>query len=745
MKCLVLAGGSGDRLWPLSRKDFPKQFMEIREGRSMFQDTVLRNIPFCDEFIIITNKLYKNIVRGQLDVFNDLDYTIITEDATHKTAPPVIAYLLKCAPDDEICIMPSDCIIEGDYSATMTELKANVKENKFVAVTCKPKHYERGYNYISSGKVTNFGVKPVKGNLWDTGIWGAKAGVFLNSFKQSVVEKCRQIVFRHNNLDYSETKNFESISLIDIIENKHCVLLSASFNWFRITDISSFYNYYNKVVENNYNTISNGSKGVEIVNMVGEQLIVANGLKNTVIVNTRDAIYVSSKIKEADIKSISGEHFYGNKRYFDYAPKRYESWGVEELIGNAGDCSIKMVKIYSHETVQFKPNKNTVINIFIVEGWASVDDGNGEIEDYSEYQTCVLQDVKKYSVSNTGRSELVFICTEKKINVKDNVQDKNEYLVKLKPVFKDNLWGGTKIRDVFGKDVGNLEIIAESWELSAHPDGESRVENGEFAGCTLSEYINRIGKDRLGWKAYNYERFPLMIKFIDAKSDLSIQVHPSDDYAIEIEGDYGKNEMWHILDADDEAFIYIGFNKDVTKEEVRKRIKDNTLLQVLNKVYVKKGDTFFLRAGTVHAIGAGCLICEVQQSSNVTYRLYDYNRKDKNGNLRELHIDKALDVLNLKSYEPKSIEQYEGIMHSDYVKKLIGQCKYFVVNKYFIDGECSLPVIELSFQSIVILEGKGKITDGINTYTTKHGDTWFAFNKVPVTIKGKLTALVVNI
>lgn len=745
MKCLVLAGGSGDRLWPLSRKDYPKQFMEIREGRSMFRDTVLRNIPFCDEFIILTNKSYKNIVRGQLDAFQGLDYTIITEDASHKTAFPVIACLLKCDPDDEICITPSDCIIEGDYSSTMSELKDGVKDNKFVAIACKPTSYDKGYNYVCNGKTTVFGAKPMKGNLWDTGIWGAKTQVFLEAFNQDIVEKCKSInIKRNNTIDYSDLSDLKPISLTKIVTSKKSSILSAKFNWYRITDISSFYNYYNKVIKNNDNTISNANKGVEIVNMVGEQLIIANGLKNSVIVNTRDAIYVSSKTKEADIKTILEKYGNGNKRYFEYAPKKYESWGIEELIGNAENCNVRIIKVYEHETMPFRLNKNSIANFFVVEGNARLDIESDESE-YSQHQSFTLIENKKYLITNIGRTELIVICTEKQIRGKKALQSNADCLIKMKPAFKDNLWGGTKIRDVFGKDVGEYEIIAESWELSAHQDGESRVANGTFAGKKLSEYINCVGKERLGWKAQNYDKFPLMIKFIDAKSNLSIQVHPADDYARTVEGDFGKNEMWHIIGADDDAYIYVGFNKDVTKSEIRERIKDNTILNVLNKVYVKKGETYFLKAGTVHAIGAGCFICEIQQSSNVTYRLYDYNRKDKDGSLRELHIDKALDVLDLKAFEPKSMEQYEGIMHYDYVKKLIGQCKYFVVNKFFIDGECSLPAVESSFQAFVILEGKGTISDGVNTYSTKFGDTWLVMNKVSVSLKGKLTALVANI
>ena len=743
MKCIVLAGGSGDRLWPLSRKDYPKQFMEIKEGRSMFQDTILRNIPFCDEFIVITNKTYKNIVRGQLDVFQDLEYSIITEDATQKTAPPVIAYLTKCALDDEIFITPTNSIIDGDYATTMSALKDGIKSNKFVAVTCKPKNYDKGYNYIAVGKTTLFGAKPSKGSLWDTGIWGAKVEVFLNSFNQTLVEKCKNISIKRNYIYYGDF-DLAPVSLEKSVINKNCVLINASFNWYRITDISSFYNYYNKAIENNNNAISNDSKGVEIVNMVGEQLIVANCLKNAVIVNTRDAIYVSSKTKEADIKGISEKYGNGNRRYFDFAPKKYESWGMEELIGYAEDCTVNLIKVYTGEVLPYKLNKNTVSSIFVVDGTARLETNSDEIE-YSKFQNFTLVENKAYQIVNIGNTELIIICIEKFVRSRKNITCIKDSLVKMKPTFKDNLWGGTKIRDVLGKDVDNLEIIAESWELSAHEAGQSTIAVGELAGKTLSEYIDYVGKERLGWKAQNYEKFPLMIKFIDAKEDLSIQVHPADNYAMSLEGDYGKNEMWHILDADDDAFIYIGFNKDVTKEEIKKRIEDNTLVQILNKVSVKKGESYFIKAGTVHAIGAGCFICEIQQSSNVTYRLYDYNRKDKNGKTRELHIAKALDILDMKSYSPKSMEQYEGIMHYDYVKTLLGQCKYFVVNKLFIDGECALPAIESSFQALVILEGKGTISDGTNKYNTKFGDTWLALNKVPINLEGKMSALVVNI
>ena len=236
-----------------------------------------------------------------------------------------------------------------------------------------------------------------------------------------------------------------------------------------------------------------------------------------------------------------------------------------------------------------------------------------------------------------------------------------------------------------------------------------------------------------------------MIKFIDAKESLSIQVHPDDEYAFPVEGDYGKNEMWYVLEADEGACIYDGFNRNVTEKEIRERIKNNTLLEVLNAVPVKKGETFFLHTGTVHAIGAGCLICEVQQSSNVTYRLYDYGRKDADGNTRELHLEKALDVLNTEKMKSDPCEQNEVCNFEGYTKQLLGQCKYFAVNKYEIEGELALASNESSFKVIVVIEGSGTISNGEHVFETKFGDTWFCGCRDVVQLCGNLKILAVSV
>lgn len=273
--------------------------------------------------------------------------------------------------------------------------------------------------------------------------------------------------------------------------------------------------------------------------------------------------------------------------------------------------------------------------------------------------------------------------------------------VKLSPAFKDYLWGGERLKSDFNKK-SELVPLAESWELSAHRDGESVVLGGEFEGLGLTEYIEKIGKSALGENSAKYDYFPLLIKFIDAKGDLSVQVHPDDAYALEHEGEYGKTEMWYILDCDEGACLYYGFSRDISREEYENAIKDGELCSLLNRVPVKKGDVFFIPAGTVHAIGAGIVICEIQQNSNTTYRVFDYNRRDKNGNLRPLHIEKALEVSDLKR-SPERCDTPDG---DDVV---LAACEYFEVRRLRVAEKTELTVDTSSFVSLTVTDGEGKL------------------------------------
>ena len=290
-------------------------------------------------------------------------------------------------------------------------------------------------------------------------------------------------------------------------------------------------------------------------------------------------------------------------------------------------------------------------------------------------------------------------------------------ILKLKPSCKDYIWGGTRLMTEFGKEFSG-DRLAETWELSCHPDGPSIVENGEYAGCTLNEYILMEGKKVTGTKSRKYEQFPLLVKFIDAGDDLSIQVHPSDSYALENEGQYGKTEMWYIVDCEEDASLYYGFSKAISKEEFVERIEKKTLLEVLNKVNVQKGDVLFIEPGTIHAIGRGNLIAEIQQNSNVTYRVYDYGRKGKDGRERDLHIEKALQVTNrIPIMKRKSFEPH------------IVSCDYFTVDKIVLDGQLMKKMFgeidRSSFASLLVLEGTGEVRSGEECVQVKKGDSIF--------------------
>ncbi len=293
------------------------------------------------------------------------------------------------------------------------------------------------------------------------------------------------------------------------------------------------------------------------------------------------------------------------------------------------------------------------------------------------------------------------------------------YILKLKPVFKDYIWGGTKLRDEYGFQ-SELTKLAEGWMLSCHKDGENIIENGDFEGKTLTEVVN-ANPDYLGENGNAFEYFPILIKLIDAKNDLSVQVHPDNEYAMRVENEYGKTECWYILDCDDDAELIYGFNKSITSEEFKEKIADNTFLETVNKVKVKKGDLFFIEAGTLHAIGKGILLAEIQQNSNTTYRVYDYGRLGADGKPRELHVEKAIDVTNCtpptRSIEPEG----ELINENGYSTQLLTKCDLFNVEKVSVDTSYTSTADDKSFVSVLVTDGNGTI-DNIEI---KKGDSLF--------------------
>lgn len=284
--------------------------------------------------------------------------------------------------------------------------------------------------------------------------------------------------------------------------------------------------------------------------------------------------------------------------------------------------------------------------------------------------------------------------------------------MKLTAPCKDYLWGGNRLKTEFGK-FSEKETIAETWELSCHPDGPSMIAEGTHKGETLAQYIKEQGKSILGENCTQFSNFPILVKLIDAQKDLSIQVHPNNNYAARVEHQQGKTEMWYVVDCKPGASLYYGLACELTKQQLRERIENNTLLEVLNRVEVHPGDVFFIEAGTIHAIGAGILIAEIQQNSNVTYRVYDYNRTDAQGHKRELHIQKALDVISLRPIVTRKWEHHLAI------------CQYFTVDKIDTEFVAYVHADQKSFHHLLCLNGSGTIEWAGNKLEFKKGDSLF--------------------
>ena len=313
------------------------------------------------------------------------------------------------------------------------------------------------------------------------------------------------------------------------------------------------------------------------------------------------------------------------------------------------------------------------------------------------------------------------------------------YPLKLKPHITDYLWGGNRLKTDFGYETDN-EIAAEAWVLSCHKDGAGVVTNGEMAGKNLPEVLEVWGNDALGKSAAEFSYFPLLIKLIDAKQKLSVQVHPDDSYALKNEGEYGKTEMWYVVDCEDGAELIYGFNKDITKEEFERRIKENTLTEVCNFVPVHKGDVFFISAGTLHAIGEGILIAEVQQNSNTTYRVSDYGRLGADGKPRPLHIEKALDVTECAKPKMPYGNIGEVITTENADVRKLASCELFTADLISLKEKTTVEEKE-SFVSLLVLGGDATLSWDSGEFKISKGDSIFVPASLKVELDGKAEIL----
>ena len=296
------------------------------------------------------------------------------------------------------------------------------------------------------------------------------------------------------------------------------------------------------------------------------------------------------------------------------------------------------------------------------------------------------------------------------------------YPLKFEPIYKNKIWGGRNLKRIFNKNI-HEESVGESWEIASHENGESIIKNGTYKGMTIQELVTEQGQKVLGEKAVDkyYKKFPLLIKLIDAQDNLSVQVHPDDQYASRFEdGESGKTELWYILNAEPGAKIIYGLQENINKEQFKEAIKNSSINKLLNEVEVKTGDFFYIPAGTVHAIGKGIMIAEIQQNSDTTYRVYDWDRVDDKGNSRDLHINKALDVIDFNRNNPIKAEKII-VKNTNYKLTELINTEYFnirtveIYKRYKADTKNKRFYIYMNLGSEVTInynDGKMKVRKG---------------------------------
>ncbi|MBQ9168023.1 MAG: cupin domain-containing protein [Oscillospiraceae bacterium] len=756
MKCLILAGGRGERLWPMSRKNYPKQFIQIQKNHSLFQETVARNLPYCDEFIVSTSYEYRFIVESQMKVFQGVSYRCVYEETPRKTAAAITLACMDLPLSEQVFVAYSDQLIDTEnltvptglsYQGAILEAKRLVNMGKVVLFGLPGQERNPAYGWICAqdDAVTRFIADPagmeVEGEiLHNGGMMLFENGVLQRQLRRYAPEfyaKCKKahraravdgfnILYKQTVMNdipayYLEALLFQQMQDLRVV---HC-----GFCW---SDVRKLEDLAATVCTSDGPSVMHNCKGSTVINQSPNRVVVLNNADDLMVVNTEDAVYVGKQGKSSELKHI----FAANPQldsYSEHSTMYYRSWGFYQQLFQEARYRIRRVVLYPGKTIFAHRHTLRSESWTVVQGSVAIT-LNGEVRYYGTSDHIDIPTGVIHQITNVGDAPAVFVETtcgeiyqgEKDMIAKpgDNVGVQSlglapEPLVKLTPALKTYLWGGTKLQELYGKQCP-YSTIAESWELSAHPAGQCTVATGRYKGMPFGSYLRTVGKEVLGWKCQPMSEFPLLVKFIDARENLSVQVHPDDDYALENESEYGKNEMWYIVDCEPGSQLYIGFNRDVTRDEVIERVQNNTILEVLNQVPTHPGDVFFVPAGTVHAIGAGNFICEIQQSSNSTYRLYDYDRRDVSGNPRQLHMEKALEVLDLEQY---ALPAPRSEIHGE--EDLLSQCKYFKVKIYDIDTCAELELDESSFLSVLCLSGCGTLSVQKTTQTVSAGDCVF--------------------
>lgn len=765
MKCLVLAGGMGERLWPLSRKNFPKQFIKIQKNHSIFQETIARNIPYCDEFIIVTNYEHRAIIANQMEAFQGVPYHCVYEEEPRKTTAAIVLSCLDLQPSEYVFVVAADHLISTSECSGLSYKDSILRAKEYAEKGCltvfgkKTDQVIDRFGYFTE---TAFFEKPDRITIkqlrtqkicQNLGMLLFQNGTMLNEMnklQEVILDQCKEShkqsimlpdgkLYTSNTLQLITPLSIEK-AIVERTDKLKC--LEIGYDW---NDVGNLEDLGKTEFEADGIGVLNECENTVILNQSPNQVVVVNDLDNVMVVNTTDAVYVGRRGKSHYLKQI----LHDNPVLESYSERGtiiYRPWGCYETIVEENTYRVRRVTILPGKTIYEHKHDERKENWTVIQGLGIIT-LSGKSSTYIAGDNIDIVAGTPHQISNAGENPLILIETAfgEVLHGEDIHSDsivkitetdlglQIDPMIKLLPVFRDYLWGGTKLRDLFGKQC-DYEIIAESWELSAHPSGNSIIASGRHKGLSFSQYLEKVGRSVLGWKCM--QAFPLLIKFIDAKDNLSVQVHPDDDYALENENEYGKNEMWYVIDSEPGAGLYIGFSKDVERKEVEKRVKNGTILEILNFYETHPGDVFFIPAGTVHAIGTGNLICEIQQSSNCTYRLYDYDRRDKFGNTRELHLKKALDVLNYKKYVPIELNHEGGSI----------RCKYFEIQIKDISGEEGFSLSDDSFHAIVCTKGRGSIWIEDRKQTIEAGETIFipATNET-MSMIGELSIILVRI
>lgn len=771
MKCLILAGGSGDRLWPLSRKNYPKQFMEINNNRSLLQETVVRNLPFCDEFLISTHSAYHFIVRGQMKAFQGITYRCFLEETAKGTAAAVALISMLSNPSELILTVSADTMTGNDnYQEAVLKAKELAKQGKIVVFGTETDSLNKSCGHIkySGEDVTTFYVAgeenttehlmETKDIIVHTGMSLFSAGAMIRALKKSsplIYSAClklvRQIKRGMDTVVFTEAllKDMPSVSLENAVFNSTPLkVVKGEFFWKNVDCYEDLLDSENPVINEKCNE-------TVIINSVDNHLVVANEIEDMTIVHTKDVTFVGKGHDSDSVKQLIADYSEKFPSYFNDHNVLYFPYGTQEVLVSQKGYKVKKTVIYPGYELSKHRHAKRHESWTVTEGTAVVTIGNEKIN-CAVGDTVNIGENVLHKVENIGAISVTIIRTimgnldseketvaESGVSVRRKIDSPN--IIKLLPAFKDYLWGGSRIKTELNKKT-DLERVAESWELSAHEDGQSVIAEGPYKGLRFGKYLDLIGKDGWGWKAAAMPRFPVLIKFLDSDEPLSLQVHPDDEYALTHENEYGKYEMWYILDAKEGAKIYQGFKREISAEEIRERINNGNLTEVLNERPVKKGDMVFIEPGCVHALGEGVLVCEIQQNSNITYRLFDYDRLDAYMNKRPLHIDKALDVVSTSKANYTNEEALATKEYSGYKVCELGSCKYFVSNLYEVSEEAYIEMDDSSFRSLLIIEGHGQISDGTQIMDVKKGDSLFLkAGKYSVSIKGNLKAVLTHV